>query len=603
MPWSATISKRLVLVAALSVLVSGCAQVRVWEVRSRPAADAMRLVLGDRLYESIEPLLAPGVRIDLPEVSGPELAAALALVEQARRREITSHDEAIRLYVDGMGLAYDALQRPSTHSSGTTRALHEAEARKIYNFALERFLRISGGRRFLTDESWRAQFSPLGIKVAIRRDDEVWPPERFDELRFASDFVVQGMDHHFGSNGLGVPLIAARKPTIAQRESRQGADRFLPFFEVYAVTAVVRFARSGDGTRNATLELHDALRRTDISVAGRREKLATDLTTPTAYHFTHGQLERYEKISLFTPERLSREAGVHMLHPYERGKIPVIMIHGLASSPKAWGRVVNELRGDPELRGRYQFWMYMYPTGSPFVLSAAEFRQALTEARRVVDPDGTDRACDRMVLIGHSMGGLLTRLALTDGGDEFWRLSSGRPFETIKGEPEHRDLLRRVFFFKPLPFVTRAVFIATPHRGSKLGNRLIGRIADSLIKLPGPLEQAHAALVARNEPGYFTPLFLAGVPSSVDGLRLENPYLMTLDRLGMAPWVTAHSIVGKLGAGRLAESTDGVVPYTSSHVDWAASERVVPRNHACQDAPETIEELRRILFLHFADQQ
>ena len=287
-----------------------------------------------------------------------------------------------------------------------------------------------------------------------------------------------------------------------------------------------------------------------------------------------------------------------MLHPYERGKIPVVMIHGLASSPKAWGRVVNELRGDPALRARYQFWMYMYPTGSPFILSAAEFRKTLIEARQSVDPDGTDSAYDQMVLIGHSMGGLVTRLAVTDSRDELWRLNSSRPFDTIIAAPEQRDLLGRIFIFKPLPFVKRAVFIATPHCGSKLGNRFIGRLGDRLIQLPGPLEQTHNALIAQNEPGFFTPQFQLGVPTSIDELKFENPYLMTLKRLEIAPWVAAHSVIGKVGTGPLETSSDGVVPYASSHIEWSASELVVPRNHACQDAPQTVEELRRILFLH-----
>jgi pimeloyl-ACP methyl ester carboxylesterase len=596
MPLSVVRSSSALIFAALSLLLSSCAQVQVWEVRSGPAAEAMRTIFGDRTSAGTESV--PGLKVGLPDVPDPALAAALTLFEQARRRELLAHDEAIRLYFDSARLAYETLHSRSAERPLAAHALHEAEARKIYNRALERFLRLSGGRRFLPDESWRLQLLPIGIEVAIRRDDRVWPPERFDELRFARDYVVVGMDHHYGADGLGVPLIAARQPTIAEREARQGVDRFLPFLEVYPVTAVVRFDGAGAGQPGATLELHDTLRNTHNEINGRSEPLAADLTTPTAYHFTRGRLERYEKISLFTPERLSRESGLHMLHPYERGKIPVVMIHGLASSPRAWGRVVNELRGDPKLRERYQFWMFMYPTGSPFVLSSAEFRKALTEARLAVDPDGTDQACNRMVLIGHSMGGLVSRLALTDSGDAFWKLGSNRPLEAIVGEPEHRELVGRVFFFKPLPFVTRAVFIATPHRGSKLGNGLIGRITDSLIELPGPVEQAHEGLVARNQPGTFTPMFLAGVPSSVDELQLENPYLMTLDRIPIAPWVTAHSIVGKIGAGPLEQSTDGVVPYKSAHLNWAASERVVPRTHACQDAPETIDELRRILFLH-----
>ncbi len=413
--------------------------------------------------------------------------------------------------------------------------------------------------------------------------------------------MVRGIDHYFGSDGIGVPLIAARKPSNEELDHREGPDRFYPFWEVFPVTAVLRFDNAGPGPLSAALELHDTLRFNAVDLGGRMVPLAADLTTPTAYHFTRGKLSRYERISLFSPGKLTREAGVHMLHPYERGKIPVVLIHGLGSSARAWGKVVNELRGDPSLRERYQFWIYMYPTGNPFALSAADFRRLLYEARQTVDPDASDAAFDQMVLIGHSMGGLISRLAIIESGDEMWRIIANQPFDQLNAKPEHREMLSRIFFFQPLPFVRRVVFIATPHRGSKLGDQFLGRFVDRLILIPSPLEKAHDALVPQNPPGFFTPMFLAGVPSSIDELRADNPYLTTMERLPVNARVTAHSIVGRIGHGPLEKSTDGVVPYSSSHVDWVASECVVPVSHFCQDDPETIKELRRLLYLHLTE--
>jgi hypothetical protein len=179
--------------------------------------------------------------------------------------------------------------------------------------------------------------------------------------------------------------------------------------------------------------------------------------------------------------------------------------------------------------------MFMHPTGNPFLLSAVELRRSLTEARDTVDPGRTDPAYDRMVLFGHSMGGLLARLAITDSRDALWRLNSDRPFESLVAGPEDRELLARVFFFEPLPFVRRVVFITTPHRGSELANNFIGRLGDSIIRLPGPLENSHDALIAQNAPDFFSPHFRSGVPSSIDELELNNPYLMTIDSLPPAP--------------------------------------------------------------------
>jgi pimeloyl-ACP methyl ester carboxylesterase len=586
------------LATVVATVFAGCMPIKVWEVHPEPASRAVQNILGEKPLGRPDARPKATVGAQTPTVLDPALVTALSAFDDARRLEFWSRDEAARRYFAAMAFAYELMVQNLAGSSETAVDPQRSAARSIYNRSLERFLRLAGDRRFLPNESWRANLAQAGISIAIRRDGAVWSPERFDELRFASDFVVRGMPHFYGSDGVGVPLIAVRRPTLAELDNRQGPDRFYPYWEVYPVTAVLRFDLPRIDRGRASLELHDTLRATHADLGGATVDLAADLTTPVAYHFARGKLGILEKTSLFNPGKVTRQSGLHMLHPYERGKIPVVLIHGLASSAKAWGRVVNELRGDPELRSRYQFWIFMYPTGDPFIKSAAELRHSLTEARQTVDQNNNDPAFDHMVLIGHSMGGLIVKMAITESRDDLWHLISRQPFDRLVADPDDRAMFRQAFFFEPLPFVKRAVFIATPHRGSKLGNQFIGRLGDSLIRLPDPLLQAHDRLLAQNGVEFFTQLFPAGVPSSIDVLALDNPYLTTLDQLPVAPWVTAHSIIGKVGDGPLEASTDGVVPYSSSHLPWTVSERVVPRNHACQDSPEAIEELSRILKVH-----
>ncbi len=588
------------VVATLLAETTGCATVRVWEVRPEPAAEAVRNLAGEKPFGRTDAQRWPATATANASPPSPKLARAENLFNQARRAETLASEKSARLYRDCMVVAMQVMTAAQVGAAGGDEQPEFLESRALYNRALERFLRLTGRHVIRPDESWRAELARLGASVASDRGEHLWAPERFDELRFTGDYVVRGIDRYYGSDGLGVPLIAIRRPSPEELERRQGADRFFPYWEVYPVTAVLRFEHAAADGASAVLELHDTLEADRVSIGGRPVPLAADLTTPTAYHFAKGRLERYERISLFTPQKITREAGLHMLHPYEPGKIPVVMIHGLGSSPKAWGKVVNALRGDPELRTHSQFWIYMYPTGNPFLLSAFELRRSLTEARDAVDPDRADPAYDQMVLIGHSMGGLISRLAITKSDDALWRLNSNRPFESLAAGPEDRALLARVFFFEPLSCVRRVVFITTPHRGSKFADTFIGRLGDSFIRLPGPLEKSHDSLIAQNPPDFFTPRFRAGVPSSIDGLELNSPYLMTIDRLPPHPGVVAHSIVGKVGRGPLESSSDGVVPYSSSHIDWAISERVVPQNHFCQDHPETVEELRKILRIHLS---
>ncbi|MGC8641487.1 MAG: esterase/lipase family protein [Isosphaeraceae bacterium] len=525
------------------------------------------------------------------------LKEARTASDQASWREFSSRDAALKLYFRSMALAWEIISSVPPRDSARIES-ELAEARTIYNRDLDRFLRLAGGHQFRLDDAWQEDLARRGISVEIRRTGDVWDPGRFDGIRLAGDYVIVGIDQYHGADGVGVPVIAEHRPSPHELAERQGQTRFFPFWEVYPATAVLRFERAGPGSSIAVLELVDTLRHDRLSIDGREQVLAADLTTPTAYHFARSRLKWYEQISMFTPEKLHRKAGLYILHPYEPGKIPLVMVHGLWSSPMAWARVVNELRGDPVIRSRYQFWAYMYPTGNSFLLSAANFRTALEELRQTVDPKRQDHAFDQMVLVGHSMGGLICRLMIAESSDQIWRVYSQQPFSRLSASTQDRAMLERAMFFHANPSVRRVVFIATPHRGARMGSNLVGRIGDRLIRLPSPLKKSYDAMLARNGPDFFTDAFREGPPSSIDELELDNPLLRALSQLPIASGVVCHSVIGKLGPGPLKSSTDGLVPYSSSHINWAASELVVPKLHECQDDPRTIQELRRILLLH-----
>jgi pimeloyl-ACP methyl ester carboxylesterase len=492
--------------------------------------------------------------------------------------------------------ALDGHERPAIASD-------LARARANYDAALERFLRETAGRRMRLDEAWRDDLASHGIRISVRQEEALWTPDRFDEFLFARDYAVGGLEHQYHAEGLGVPLIGERQFRLDKFAARKGQEKFLMPRQVYPVTALLRVVptspdRAGDPLE-FRLELHDPLLTRSVAFEGRVEPLAADLTTPLAYHFARSPLPILQEIGLFKPQWLEKLQGLYMLHPYEPGKIPVLLIHGLRSSPVAWMKVVNELRGDPALRDRYQFWLFMYSTGIPFPASAAHLRRALDELRQVVDPARADSALDQMVVVGHSMGGLISKMMVLESGDAVWKLAANRPFEDLRATDEHRDLLHQVFFFGPHPSIRRLIFIATPHRGSELGDQFIGQLAKRLIRLPGSLRSTYRALLAQNSADFFTPQIRAGLPTSIDELRRGNSLLATLSRLPVGPGVVYHSIIGKEEEGvPLESSSDGVVPYASAHLDGATSELVVHGDHCCQDSPETIREIRRILYVH-----
>jgi pimeloyl-ACP methyl ester carboxylesterase len=287
--------------------------------------------------------------------------------------------------------------------------------------------------------------------------------------------------------------------------------------------------------------------------------------------------------------------GLSLLRPYARGKVPVVFVHGLWSSPWSWHRMIGELEADPALGGRYQFWTFGYSTGDPIPRSAVLLRRDLDEARRRCDPDRSDPALDRMVVVGHSMGGLLAKMMVVATRDRLWRVVSDRPFDQLSGEPDDRDLFRRALFFEPRPEVRRVIFIATPHQGSLLDCGSLQRVGTRLVRLPDPLLAAHGRLISRNPPTFFREHFRKGLPTSIDELEWGSPMLAGLHDLAVIPPVKAHSIIAVHPESARRVRTDGLVPYDSAHLADAASERVVAAGHLCQDHPDVIREVRRIL--------
>jgi hypothetical protein len=196
------------------------------------------------------------------------------------------------------------------------------------------------------------------------------------------------------------------------------------------------------------------------------------------------------------------------------------------------------------------------------------------------------------------MGGLLAKMMVQDSGSRMWQLLSDRPFEELAGDPEDRELFRHALFFKPRPEVRRVIFIATPHRGSRVDRGRLGRVGARLVRLQEPLRASYGRLQARNGPAFFKERVRAGLPTSIDELEWGSPILTGLSDLGLAAGVKFHSVIADRRDPPRTGGGDGLVPYDSSHLDGAASETLVSSGHLCQGHPAVIREVRRILAEH-----
>jgi len=614
-----------ILCAAVMLAVAGCAStdyVSVRRVPSNPLAGPLQLLSrsGPKPTPRTVHLLR---RYDLEDAKSQELLdklqneiakdplpeklysfAELAYIQAKRAEAVGDRSRALDLYGASVAHAYGYLFDPNFDRFRNPYDPQFRGACDLYNGALEAAMRIVNRTGQLRPgATYAIKTSQFDYQVTVVSRGK-WHEEDFGKLEFASDYEIKGLTNRHRTFGLGVPMVAVRN----QHAHADAAEDYYPPGLSFAATAFLRVHAPPDGNdrvRHCVLELHDPLVAKDIEVAGRRVPLETDLTTPLAYFLDNPEFEQKKNIAtlaLLSPGSARSSQGFYMVEPYDPGKIPVVMVHGLWSSPVTWMEMFNDLRSFPELRHQYQFWFYLYPTGQPFWVSAAQMRDDLQQLRGTLDPDRNTHTLDQMVLVGHSMGGLVSKMQTLYSDDEFWQLLSDKPFEELRADEATRERLANVVFFEPNASIRRVVTIGTPHRGSDFANGYTRWLARHLIWLPEMMVNSTRRLTREN-PGFFRDDEWLTISTSIDSLSPDSPILPAMLAARKSPRTTYHNIVGlKYDEGlvrRLAGDGDGIVEYESAHLDDVATEITVPADHlGVHQHPRSILELRRILLDH-----
>ncbi len=414
--------------------------------------------------------------------------------------------------------------------------------------------------------------------------------------------------HVRGGFGLPVSVRIARGP-----EGSVSWD-LAPTRQAIAATAVLRFQMPGDENflqkfsgplardhAPAILDLANPVEIAAVHIGPARPLLAADLTAPLL-----DMLESMPKTNAIQGFVQPFGAGdtqprLECLQPHQPGKIPVVFIHGLASDEGTWFDMLNELRAWPTFHRRFEPWIFHYPTGASFLQSAAVLRRELTSAVQRLDPQGSDPALKSLVLVGHSMGGLHAKLQVVESGTAIWDAIACRPLEEIRMRPELRSQVAPAYFFHPLPFVKRLVFIATPHSGSMLASLGVGRVASLTVQQPPEMKAIHDEITRAN-PGSFRPDYERSLPTTVDVLEPSSTILQSLRGLRVPCWVTTHSIIGNAHHSPVGDGGDCIVPVSSARLPGVVSEVLVPATHTrVHHHPDTIAELERILVQHLRE--
>jgi pimeloyl-ACP methyl ester carboxylesterase len=457
----------------------------------------------------------------------------------------------------------------------------DSSAQSIYNFSVARAVENVERANL---QPWRqATNVPFNqgsfLLTTPKPVDPEHDPSRYD--LFPTDTLkISGRFFKTSSrvSGIGAPLVA-----VGHEENPQFRQQY-KLRRVYApATAVIQF--SG---QKADLKFVDPFQAERVALDKRNFPLAVDLSAPTAMLIAHERPERLGFARVMNPQRYADTARLTQLQPFDLARTPVIFVHGLQETPASWTPMIDSLRNDHWLREHYQFWVYSYPSGYPYPYSAALFRQ---------DLDGIDRAFPnhkRVVLIGHSMGGMICRLMITDAGDKIWRDLFGTSPAKTPLAGDGRKLLEESLVFNHRPDVQRAVFISTPHRGSRFASSWIGRIGSGLVRTPRLFTAIYQEMkpLLVDDP---TAAAFKRMPNSVDTLEPNDRFVLAVNKLPVTPGIPYHSIMGDRGRGDTPNSSDGVVPYWSSHLEGAKSELIVNSDHGAQFNPDAIREVERIL--------
>jgi len=499
---------------------------------------------------------------------GPQYAPAASILREARSQNVPVEKRAAD-YLDVASMTAPLL------GSGT----QETPAVNSYNTAcgeLTVLLRSSDGGRLwnqplaLTgnNKTYRLRIAPAG--------NAIWAPNYFTTFENADQVKEKLIKKENLQPGVGGALVGVR--------ILNPAEKFAPAKGITApVTATLDFRST-----EATLALRRPAKLPTATVEGKSRRLAADFSAPISYYEPPANLLLVGLMGALQSAHYEKKTGLYFLQPYDPERIPVVFVHGLASTPFTWVQTINGLQADPEIRKHYQFWVFAYATGNPVLYSALRLREELARIDKLY-PNHKG-----YVLVGHSMGGLLTRVQVTNMSKADWEKTLGPPGMELMASLNPADLVAKATIFQANPRIKRVVFVCTPHRGSKMASGGIGSFAIKLISLPVDLQ---TRMKSEIPDATLRKLNNGRLPNSVSNLKPDAPYLAILNKEAIhAPY---HSIIGNRGkVGPLAESSDGVVPYWSSHLDGARSELIVPGPHSSCELPQTIAELNRILHLH-----
>ncbi len=511
------------------------------------------------------------------DLRGDSLADADKLLKLGRR--IRGNEEQSSVYqLRAAEIAWAELDTDGgTVTDVNTLSDNRKHALRIIDEATEQVAANFIGAKYKPEKTYAYAGFSYRVNAGIDQKSGIYPLARLESVKPARKVRRTLTVHWHTDDGVGVACAPKWKRPDNKQMQRFVTER--GYLE--PITAVMTFdGREKDGSREVSITGYDPTYQSTVTLGSTTYPLEADYTAPIVEQTNDINEFTVALTGLIHPGAI--DSKLILLEPYDKDRIPVLLVHGLNSHPRMWRDVINDLRADPKLRGKYQFMLFYYPTGWPISYSSMRLREELHALQAAVGPT------KEMVVIGHSMGGLLSRMQAITPGKTIWDNEFGKDADKLYAKLPADSPVKRGLIFSADPHISREIYISTPHRGSGLSDLSLTSWFIKLIKLPSAITGAFIDLPSN--------LIERGRLTSVAGLSPSNPLYKALDEVPIG--VPHHSIIGDRGKGNSPDSSDGVVPYWSSHLDSAQSELIVPDGHGAYDDPQAIREMRRILLLN-----
>jgi hypothetical protein len=476
-------------------------------------------------------------------------------------------------------------------SSAQLTGLQLQQATRLYNQSLTSFLHT-----MLPKQKYRRPALRIVLESVL---DETGQP--FEDYVLASEFqAIKSHHQKIAGSGLGVSLVAMRENT------GKGWDKNYPPEGIFrSVTVSLKELKfNKDLQIQLTLQGHLMQEAAELNFTSGSYPLLYDAASSYLWLMQQAKLADLELPGLFNAELADNKLGVYGVTPLQKNKQPLLMIHGLNSSPLIWYELTMAVLQDEELKQRYQIWHAFYPSGPPPFYNSMRLRKKLDELHQMLKAAGGSQQLDQLVVVGHSMGGIISKTLIQNTDFVLWDLSFTERPEQLGYAQQEMEKVKDIFIFNARPYIDKVVFMDTPHGGSESSESILAKIASWFINLPKNFTLLMSNFILKLGPDKITlPMreYLngGGGPHSVQVLSPRHPLLQGLNRLSYQRPV--YSIVGSDGSlscrdeRSCSQISDGVVPFFSAHQNKAVQEIIVQSRHNSYQSPQALDFLLQVL--------